>query len=259
MAIERIIPGTTEWEAFYANHIKRYQFAVSLLPIEKDLNILDAACGVGYGSFLLSSIPNSKIIAIDRSHVALEIARSTYSKDNVQYLEDDCHTLGNSNSFGPFDVIVSFETLEHLPKPDKFLKQCYTNLQKGGKLIISTPNQIVSSKENLQKWEFHEKEYTPDEFYTILQNTGFLNIQLFGQELTSIGKLRKQFRSELNTILSNPFIRIGQLLQRIFKRHIFSTPLPEQLEDFDVVYYKNHLSIDASVNGPFVLIAVCEK
>ena len=259
MAIERIIPGTIEWDAFFANHIKRYQFAASQIPIENDLIILDAACGVGYGSFLLSSIPNSKIIAIDRSHVALEIARSTYSKDNVQYLEDDCHTLGNSNSFGPFDVIVSFETLEHLPKPDKFLKQCYTNLQKGGKLIISTPNQIVSSKENLQKWEFHEKEYTPHDFVSILQKAGFLSIQLFGQELTSIGKLRKQFRSELNTILSNPFIRIGQFIQRIFKGHIFSTQLPEQLEDFDIVPYENYSSIDTSSNGPFVLLAVCEK
>jgi 2-polyprenyl-3-methyl-5-hydroxy-6-metoxy-1,4-benzoquinol methylase len=259
MAIERIIPGTIEWEAFYANHIKRYQFAVSQIAIKKDQKILDAACGVGYGSFLLSSIKDSQIIAVDRSELALNIAGSSYCNNNIQYLTDDCHTLEKSKLYGPFDAIVSFETLENLPNPDEFLNQCFNNLQEGGRLIISTPNQIVSSIENLNKWEFHEKEYTPKEFYTILQKAGFLSIQLYGQELTSIGKLRKQFRSELNTILSNPFIRMGQFLQRIFKGHTFSTPLPEQLEDFDIVYYKNHLSIDTSVNGPFVLIAVCEK
>ncbi len=259
MAIERIIPGTKEWDAFYANHIKRYQFVVSQIPLMKHFNILDAACGVGYGSFLLSSNPDTNIVAIDRSKVALEIARSKFNSHNIHYLEDDCHTLENSKSYGPFDAIISFETLEHLPNPDEFLRQCFNNLQIGGRLFISTPNQIVSDIENQNKWEFHEKEYTPHDFVSILQKAGFLSIQLFGQELTSIGKLRKQFRSELNTILSNPFIRIGQFIQRIFKGHIFSTQLPEQLEDFDIVPYENYSSIDTSSNGPFVLIAVCEK
>jgi len=259
MSIERIVPGTSEWKAFYANHLKRYEFACSQIAGVSGQKILDAACGVGYGSFLLSKINEVEIIAIDKSAQALKIANSSYGNNNIKYIVDDCHTLQNSKIYGPFDTIVSFETLEHLTNPEEFLSQCYTNLRIGGKLIISTPNQIVSSKENLQKWEFHEKEYLPSEFLLILQNAGFTIIQLYGQELTSIGKLRKQFRSELNTIFSNPFFRIGKFLQCFFKGYHFSSPLPEQLEDFDIICYENNLSIDDSVNGPFVLIAVCEK
>ena len=51
MAIERIVPGTIEWEAFYANHICRYQFAKEQIEKTDAVHILDAACGTGYGSF----------------------------------------------------------------------------------------------------------------------------------------------------------------------------------------------------------------
>jgi hypothetical protein len=54
MAIERIVPGTKEWDAFYANHIFRYQFAANILKEDSIAKLLDAACGVGYGSAFLA-------------------------------------------------------------------------------------------------------------------------------------------------------------------------------------------------------------
>lgn len=256
MAIERIVPGTNEWDAFYENHINRYQFASSKIDSKLELKILDAACGVGYGSYFLSKVENSSIFSIDRSDYAIDIAKNNFKSENIHYLVDDCHTLAKSSLFGPFDYIVSFETLEHLPFPTEFLNKCYDNLSVGGKLIISTPNKQISLKENLIKWEFHEQEYTPKEFSTLLYDTGFTNIQLYGQYLTPIGKLRKDIRAEINTILSNPFIRFGQWIQKYFRGSNFKLPLLEQSEDFEIV------KLDISENDnrePFVLLAVCEK
>jgi SAM-dependent methyltransferase len=262
MAIERIVPGPIEWDAFYANHIARYNFAkVQLESSEtKKINLLDAACGVGYGSNFLAGNLNCTVTAVDRSAEALTVANNNFRTTSIRFLEDDCHTLEAAAAYGTYDAIVSFETLEHLPYPEKFIAACYQNLTTGGKLIISTPNQNVSSPGGSLDWEYHEKEYQPQELIEILSKAGFLNIKLYGQQMTAIGKLRSQFRAELNKINSNPFMRLGRLVQKIVKGHQYNAVLPEQAEDFEIAFYNSPDEVNAlAENGPFVLIAVCNK
>jgi SAM-dependent methyltransferase len=262
MAIERIVPGTIEWDAFYANHIARYTFAKVQLDNNesKKINILDAACGVGYGSDFLATKLNCTVTAVDRSIDALTIANKCFASPAIRFLEDDCHTLEAAATFGTYDAVVSFETLEHLPYPEKFIAACYQNLSSGGKLIISTPNQSVSSPEGNLDWEFHEKEYQPQELLELLSKAGFSNIKLYGQQMTAIGKLRSQLRAELNKVNSNPFMRLGRFIQKVFKGHQYNAVLPEQAEDFEIVFYNSPDAINAlAQNGPFVLIAVCNK
>ncbi|MEJ7610059.1 MAG: methyltransferase domain-containing protein [Ferruginibacter sp.] len=221
---------------------------------------MDAACGVGYGSHHLAKNTSAVIKAIDRSEEALDIARKNFAAENISFLEDDCHTLQNAAAFAPYDYIVSFETLEHLPQPALFIRNCFTNLKAGGKLIVSTPNQPVSSPGGQLNWEFHEKEYTVSELRDILAAEGFSNILIYGQHTTGIGKLRSEFRAALNTINSNPFIRLGRWVQSFVRGRKFPATLPEQTEDFEIISYQKDEDITAQgENGPFVLIAVCEK
>ena len=260
MAIERIVPGTIEWEAYYANHISRYQFAGEQLRGKEIKVLLDAACGVGYGSaFLANNIEGISIYAVDRSVEALEVAKKKFQNEHVHFMEDDCHTLAKVSTFGPFDAIVSFETLEHLPRPGDFLVSCKNNLKDGGVFIVSTPNQPVTSPDGL-KWEYHEKEYTVEEFVELLEKHGFSSIEIYGQKFTPIGKLRQEIHREFNRVNSNPFFRIGSMIQKKIRGVKFSAVLPEQPEDIEIVHYSNHKGIGIeNVNGPFVLIAVCRK
>lgn len=260
MAVERIVPGTVEWDAYYANHITRYKFAVDRLKDKAVANLLDAACGVGYGSeYLSKNLSTSKVTAIDRSGEALSVANDHFKNDKVTFLEDDCHTLQAASAFAPFDAIVSFETLEHLPSPEKFLKSCYTNLKPGGTFIVSTPNQIISGPEG-RDWQYHEKEYTPDELLELLKESGFTEVELYGQRLTALGKFREQMRAEFNTLYSNPFIRFGRSIQKMFRGHKFSAVLPEQPEDIEIKKYSDIADFyNEGLNGPFVLIAVTKR
>ena len=149
MAIERIVPGTKEWEAYYANHIIRYQFAAQILRPQNVTNILDAACGVGYGSkYLSGELPTTSITSIDRSTAALATANATFSSSAIRFIEDDCHTLDAAAQYAPFNSVVSFETLEHLPKPKDFL-----NLKKRfrEKRLFLPRNSFKSIKINLKK------------------------------------------------------------------------------------------------------------
>lgn len=262
MAIERIVPGTIEWDAFYANHIARYNFAKEQLSFHANqkIAILDAACGVGYGSNFLANNLNCTVTAVDRSTEALAVANKNFTSQAIRFLEDDCHTLEAAAAYGTYDAVVSFETLEHLPYPEKFITACYKSLSNGGKLIISTPNQNVSSPDGNLDWEYHEKEYQPQELIEILSKAGFSNINLYGQQMTAIGKLRSQFRAELNKVNSNPFMRLGRLIQKIIKGHQYNAVLPEQAEDFEITFYNSPDEINTLAgNGPFVLIAVCSK
>ena len=259
MAIERIVPNTITWDAYYANHLCRYNFAKEHIKSSEAIYLLDAACGVGYGTKELSLIGNSQIVGMDISKEALSIAKSTFSSENIQYSIDDCQIMASLNSTDLFDYIISFETLEHLKNPSIFLKSCHKHLKTDGKLIISTPNILFTQTVNISKWAFHEKEYEPKEFYELLVNVGFKNVKLFGQRLSTIGRLREEMRSELNKINSNPFFRCGSFIQKYLRGHKISVTLPEKLEDFEIIEYDNYEQVQTlTKNMPFVLLAICD-
>jgi 2-polyprenyl-3-methyl-5-hydroxy-6-metoxy-1,4-benzoquinol methylase len=256
MAFERIVPGTPEWTAYHANHIQRYRFAADTLARQPVAKILDVACGAGYGAHFLATRGIRDLVAVDNDSGALDSARKHFSHPAISYVQDDCHTLLQAKQHGPFDVVVSFETIEHLKRPADFLNACRECLCQSGLLIISTPNATVHQAG--AKWEFHEKEFTASEFESLLRSAGFRDISLFGQCKTAFGRLREDIRAELHVLRTNPFLRLGRLLQRL--RHPgyeqLPPPLPERAEDFEITPFESAQACDAEgTAGPFVIIA----
>lgn len=138
--LERLVPDAllkeeaTGLETFRL-HIDRYAFAAQNLRGAK--SILDIACGVGYGSrFLKDSLPEALVTGIDRSGEAIEYADGRYSAPGLTF------GIGDALSFqgGPFDAVVSLETIEHLPDPRRFIQNVVTKvLRPGGTFIASVP------------------------------------------------------------------------------------------------------------------------
>ncbi|MGC1272196.1 MAG: methyltransferase domain-containing protein [Planctomycetaceae bacterium] len=255
MAFERLHPGRPEWDAYYANHIHRYRFAAERL--RGGGNVLDAACGVGYGSRFLAENGIGRIVAVDRDGEALRIARKSFTHEHVRFVQDDCQKLSEAEQHGPFDAIVSFETLEHLPDPQAFLRRCRALLSGDGRLIVSTPNANVTGGQGPREWEYHEQEYTPSELLAMLRECGFSQTELFGQCYTAIGRLRSAVRGELHQVRSNPLARVGSWVQRVLRGRPFpGAPLPEHLDDFVIRAFDSAEECDRLANeGPFVLIA----
>ena len=252
------MPGTPEWGLYLANHHQRYAFAADLLRANCTY-VLDAACGVGYGSRLLGE-SGIQVVAVDRDISALNIARNEFTHENIEFFEDDCHQLANVGS-APFDAIVSFETLEHLLEPSRFLSRCHAVLKPGGLLVISTPNGNLRQGNAREQWEYHEKEYSAHELIDLLQAAGFHDVKFWGQDYTPIGRLRNQVRAELNRIHSNPFCRAGRLLQRVLRGHPTRwAALPESSDDFAITPITGYEDVDAlGKHGPFVLLAVAHR
>jgi ubiquinone/menaquinone biosynthesis C-methylase UbiE len=136
--MERLDPKNTPW--IYAGprrqHLQRYLFAKHHV---KGMNVLDAACGIGYGSAMLAETAAS-VTGIDVDAETVKNAAQAYASSNITFRQADIRSLPfNDHSF---DVVVSFETIEHVPLPDAalFIQEIARVLRPGGLLILSTPD-----------------------------------------------------------------------------------------------------------------------
>src|SRR5207245_77984 len=137
--LERIIPDElSENEATGSEtlhlHIERYQFAKEYLVRG---SLLDLACGVGYGTALLSKDPRiSTAVGVDIDNAAIQYAKERYRGRNATYI---CSEALDFQPDHQFDNIVSLETIEHVDDPQAFFARLVSLLAPGGRLIASVP------------------------------------------------------------------------------------------------------------------------
>jgi 2-polyprenyl-3-methyl-5-hydroxy-6-metoxy-1,4-benzoquinol methylase len=168
---ERIVPDETP-PGPVAIHEKRYRFA---LPHCTGKRVLDGACGVGYGSAVLADAA-AEVVGVDVSEDAIAYARSRYGRANVEFRVDDL--LAPHLDDGSFDVVCSFETIEHLPDRDAYLGHVVRVLRDGGVFIVSTPrvDETTESPEN----PYHCVEYSRPDFAALLARY-FGRVVLYGE------------------------------------------------------------------------------
>jgi len=155
-------------------HIDRYLFAKQF--INNNSYVLDCACGFGYGSNILADKAN-QIIGVDISKDAIAYANEKYDKNNIKYVNDAAENYIITNNF-KFDVIISFETIEHLEDQENFIKLLKNSLQSSGKLICSIP--YTSKTIEIPINPHHKKEYAVNDFIEIL-NKYYSNINEYYQ------------------------------------------------------------------------------
>lgn len=122
-------------------HLERYNLAKRHVRGA----VLDAACGFGYGSSVMAENPLvDKVVGMDLSGDTVRYAVEHYigqkprNAGRVSFVTGDCENLGWIFGRGAFDNVVSFETIEHLNHPERFLEGVRQVLR-GGVLMVSTP------------------------------------------------------------------------------------------------------------------------
>ncbi|MFN8115493.1 MAG: class I SAM-dependent methyltransferase [Bacteroidia bacterium] len=163
---------------WWGEHIHRYQEAITL--IKKDAKVLDIACGSGFGSNLIAK-QGHHVIGADLSEEAVNDCNKKYSNTNLQFEVVDGTNMLYSNEV--FDVVVSFETIEHSTEYQKMLHEFKRIVKKDGFVIISTPNFLINSPNGVLINPFHTQEWTYEQLKDLLNKT-FSSVQLFGQSYT---------------------------------------------------------------------------
>ena len=143
-------------------HWHRYAFVASIV---RGLRVLDAACGEGYGSFLLARAA-AQVTGVDISADAVTHARERYPSDNLAFVQGSVTQLPLPDH--SVDVVVSFETIEHLAPQREMLAEFRRVLTPAGVLIISSPNRPIYNEAGQVENHFHVSELDRAELKALL-------------------------------------------------------------------------------------------
>jgi len=157
---ERFLPEVTG--EIWHEHWHRYALA---LPLARDRRVLDAACGEGYGSSLLGRVAR-EVTGVDVAPDVVAHATSRYGAANVRFVAGSCAALPLPDA--AFDVVVSFETIEHLAAQAEMLAEFRRVLAPGGVLVLSSPNRPAYAALGPGRNEFHVRELDRDELAALL-------------------------------------------------------------------------------------------
>ena len=172
---ERFTPECVR-EIWY-EHWHRYAFCLQLV---EDCEVLDLACGEGYGSHLLASRARS-VVGMDLSPETISHASLRYNKvSNLSYVEADATDIPSADD--SFDLVVCFETIEHLLAQEEMLAEFRRVLRPDGLLLISSPDKKTYSDQTGLSNPFHLKELYRDQFLALLKGQ-FPAVKLLGQKL----------------------------------------------------------------------------
>lgn len=147
-------------------HQERYDFARRMLRgLDGSGVILDAGCGVGYGSEFLSEAARI-VVGIDNNLEALQKAKGCYARP--LYMQ---HDLEQKLPFlsGTFSDVVLLEAIEHVKSPDRVLDNLKAVLVEKGRLIVSIPlnEKFGDNPYHLTLWDRWE------DFSEQVQSNGF--------------------------------------------------------------------------------------
>jgi GT2 family glycosyltransferase/SAM-dependent methyltransferase len=178
--LERFIP-TLRGQIAY-EHFHRYALARDFVA---GMRVLDVASGEGYGTWILSRSAG-EVVGVDIDPQTVDTARQRYEEPNrISFQTGDCAALPFEAS--TFDVVVSFETIEHIADAAALLREAKRVLKPDGLLIVSTPNREIYNK-NKPPNHFHTHEFSCDEFRDLLRGQ-FARVELRGQRMAVVSTI----------------------------------------------------------------------
>jgi len=152
----------------------RYYFR-DWLPVDKNVSVIELACGGGRMLGLLKDLGFSNITGIDVSPEQVDFAKQFHENvvqsDALGWLE----THPNS-----YDLIICMDMIEHLCKPEvlPFLEGCFNSLKSGGRLILQTTNSDSFWGSSMRYLDFtHEISFTFRSLSSLLNFIGFHRVE----------------------------------------------------------------------------------
>jgi 2-polyprenyl-3-methyl-5-hydroxy-6-metoxy-1,4-benzoquinol methylase/predicted nucleic acid-binding Zn-ribbon protein len=169
---ERLVTGIDG--AIENEHLHRYFLARELC---RGKDVLDVASGEGYGATLLAQTAE-RVTGVELDSASVEHSSREYERANLRFIQGTATDLPLDAE--SVDIVVSFETIEHLSDQGAFLAEVKRVLRPDGFVIISTPDVNVYSALGTAPNPFHMKELTEAEFCAELKTT-FRNVSILRQ------------------------------------------------------------------------------
>ncbi len=179
---ERLIPEDTR-TPIYQIQLLRHRFVYEHVKSRLTPNdyVMDLGFGEGYGTSLLAE-SCWKIVGVDVAEQVVEYANNKYAKMNCRFVKYDGRMLPFEAR--SFDIVVSFQVIEHIDDDHAFVAEIHRVLKTGGRLILTTPNKATRLKPGQKPFNrFHKREYYASELKDVLK-TKFENLIIYGVSAT---------------------------------------------------------------------------
>ena len=219
-----------EWDTYQSPDWdrRRRREVDSLFRLVSPRRVLDVGCGCGFHDMLMAEKPGvDAVTGIDYSPKSIEMAARFYAHPKVSRRVEDIATMPKSEEY---DLVASFQVIEHLTDPTQFLRNCARQVRHGGWVAAVTPNRLrlsnrvrllVGGRAQLGDPQ-HFREYVPAEIIEVGRKLGLDHVGDFSYGVSARVPMT---RHSLLPSLVN--LHLGRLV----------TPIADC---FGVVFQKNH-------------------
>lgn len=253
MSSERQLLEEAHGGRWWGEHVHRYNEA--LKHIKSNDTVLDIACGTGFGTDILAAqATGGKVIGGDISAETIAECTQQWARPNIAFRVLDGTALDFPDAY--FDVIVSFETIEHTTSYRKMLNEFARVLKPSGKLVLSTPNAAITSPDGVIGNPYHTQEFRLEELKQLLKEA-FPFVEMYGQrnkryDNKSFGKVTGNLFEKL--FLSFGIRKLPYSFRSGIMKSFFGYPLYAEPTDFLLEPDETRITKESPV-----LFAVCKK
>jgi len=231
MASER--QALEERTPYWGEHKHRYDAIINEIG-EQDI-ILDIACGTGYGTNMLAGKSKGRVVGGDISEQAVQDCSKRWNQNSLEFKVLDGTNLDFPDN--TFDVLVSFETIEHTTEYMKMLSEFNRVLKPNGRAFISTPNFPINSPTGVVLNKYHTQEFVYEEVDEMMNKT-FNDVSIFGQKYIRYqdSSFKKKVGKSMESLLLQRGVRKLPLdFQDSVMKGIIDKPIYPTAEDFDMI------------------------
>jgi SAM-dependent methyltransferase len=220
---ERVTTAEGGFNPSFQRHRAEYRLAAELLP---DGGVLDLGCGTGHSYEELAP----------RETVGVDVDAEALAHQNRETRVADMRALPFAD--GTFASVLSVQSLEHVPDPERVLAEVTRVLVPGGRAIFVTPNRLTFGRPDEIIDPYHYREFDAAQLRSLCERF-FPRVEVLGLRASPrYMAIHDDERRELDRLLARDPLRLRRLVPRRVRQILYdrrlsgdrATPRPGALE-----------------------------
>ncbi len=203
---ERVSTAQGGFNPSFQRHRAEYRLCAGLLGPGR---VLDLGCGVGHSYEELAP----------RETVGVDVAAAALADQRRETHVADMRSLPFAD--GTFDSVVSIQSIEHVPDPERVLAEVVRVLAPGGRAIFVTPNRLTFGRPDEIIDPYHYVEYDAAELHALCARH-FSGVEVTGLEASPRYRaIHDDERVELTRLLARDPLRLRRFIPRRARQWLY--------------------------------------